>query len=119
MVKNRNENSVPRPAKQGIGLKPLEPNKIKAFTPYEFQGRNLTAYRGLLPVATMLAKHCFLDLIAEALTVDRSTNGLSMPQFIPSVVLASHIGFSRRYHMSFLQRDPMLTGILGVRSLPP
>jgi hypothetical protein len=119
MVKNRKQNSVPRPAKQGVGLTPPEPNKIKASTPYDFEGRNLTAYGGLLPVATMLEKLGFLDLIAEALTVDRATKVLTMPQFILSMVLASYIGFSRLYHMRFLQREPMLTGILGVLRLPP
>jgi len=42
------------------GLLP-EANKIGASTPYDFEGRNLTAYGGLLPVATMLEKlegHC-------------------------------------------------------------
>ena len=43
MVKNRKQNSVPKPAKQGVGVTPPEPNKIKASTPYDFEGRNLTA----------------------------------------------------------------------------
>ena len=119
MVKNRKQNSVPKPAKQGVGVTPPEPNKIKASTPYDFEGRNLTAYGGLLPVATMLEKLGFLDLIAEALTVDRATKALTMPQFILAMILASYIGFSRLYHMRFLQREPMLTGILGVLRLPP
>ena len=54
MVKNRTRDSVPRPVKQGVGDTAPEPNKIKASTPFDFQGRNLTAYGGLLPVATML-----------------------------------------------------------------
>jgi len=29
------------------------------------------------------------------------------------------VGFSRLHHMRFLQREPMLTGILGVLRLPP
>ena len=77
------------------------------------------AYGGLLPVATMLEKLGLLDLITEALTVDRATKALTMPQFILAMVLASYIGFSRLNHMQFLQREPMLTGILGVLRLPP
>jgi hypothetical protein len=119
MVKNRKQDSVPRPAKQGVGATAPEPNKIKASTPYDFEGRNLTAYGGLLPVATMLEKLGFLDLITEALTVTRPTKALTMPQFILAMVLASYIGFSRLYHVRFLQREPMLTGILGVLRLPP
>ena len=119
MVKNRKQDSVPGPAKQGVdGIAP-EPNKIKASTPFDFEGRSLTAYGGLLPVATMLEKLGFLDLVAETLTVKRTTKALTMPQFIVAMVLASYIGFSRLYHVRFLQREPMLTGILGVLRLPP
>jgi hypothetical protein len=33
-----------------------EPNKIGASTPFDFSGKGLTPYGGLLPVATMLEK---------------------------------------------------------------
>ena len=33
-----------------------EPNKINASTLYDFNGKNLTPYGGLLPVITMLEK---------------------------------------------------------------
>jgi hypothetical protein len=39
------------------------PNKIGASTPYDFKARNLTAYGGLLPVATMLEKLGFQQLV--------------------------------------------------------
>ena len=68
----------------GIPNFQILPNKIKASTPYDFAGLNLTAYGGLLPVATMLEKLGFLDLITEALTI---------PKFILAMVLAS-MGFS-------------------------
>jgi hypothetical protein len=119
MVKNRKQDSVPEPAKQGVGAPAPEPNKISASTPYDFKGRSLTAYGGLFPVATMLEKLGFLDLIAETLAVKRTTKALTMPQFIQAMVLASYIGFSRLYHLRFLEREPMLTGILGVLRLPP
>ena len=42
-----------------------EPLKIGASTPYDFTARNLTAYGGLLPVATMLEKLAFQQLVEE------------------------------------------------------
>src|SRR5437763_12973238 len=36
-----------------------------------------------------------------------------------AMVLALYVGFSRLNHLRFLQREPMLTGILGVLRLPP
>jgi hypothetical protein len=56
MVKNKTEHSDKEPAKQGAGEVIGELNKIGASTPYDFEGKNLTAYGGLLPVATMLEK---------------------------------------------------------------
>jgi hypothetical protein len=35
------------------------------------------------------------------------------------MVLACYVGFSRLHHLRFLQREPMLTGTLGVLRLPP
>ena len=84
MVKDSKQDSVPRAAKQGVGGAAPEPDKIKASTPYDFEGRNLTAYGGLLPVATMLEKLGFLNLakgIKEAHLVSKySSSGLVCPR---------------------------------------
>ena len=49
----------------------------------------------------------------------RQTRAMPANQFILAMVLACYVGFSRLHHMRFLQREPMLTGILGVLRLPP
>src|SRR5258708_22828461 len=100
------------------GVSP-QPNKIGPATPYDFDGKNLTAYGGLLPVGTLLEKLGFHQLIEETLKVNRLTRVMPAYQFILAMVLACYVGFSRLHHMRFLQRDPMLTGILGVQRLPP
>jgi hypothetical protein len=56
MVSNAIETKRRRPVDQGAPADTPGPNKIGAFTPYDFEARNLTAYGGLLPVATMLEK---------------------------------------------------------------
>jgi hypothetical protein len=98
-------------------LPPL--NKIGASTAYDFEGKNLTAYGGLLPVATMLEKLDFQALVEATLTVRRVTRAMSMYQFVLGMVLAAYVGFSRLNHVRFLMREPMLTGILKVGQLPP
>jgi hypothetical protein len=118
-VINKREHSEKRPAKQGAKEVIGEPNKIGASTPYDFEGRNLTAYGGLLPVATMLEKLGFQQLVEETLTVKRGTRSMSMYQFVLGMVLAVYVGFSRLYQLRFLEREPMLTGILQVLRLPP
>jgi hypothetical protein len=119
MVINTKEDSEKRPAKQGPEEVIWEPNKIGASTPYDFEGKNLTAYGGLLPVATMLEKLGFQQLVEETLTVKRATRVMPMYQFVLGMVLAVYVGFSRLHHLRFLEREPMLTGILKVVRLPP
>ena len=113
------EHSEKRGARQGAGRDIAEPNQIGASTPYDFTGKNLTAYGGLLPVATMLEKLGFQRIVEETLTGKRVTRAMSMYQFVLAMVLAAYVGFSRLHHMRFLKREPMLTGILKVLQLPP
>jgi hypothetical protein len=54
MVSNGNQATLGRRVNQGVHADIPEPNKIGSSTPYDFEARNLTAYGGLLPVATML-----------------------------------------------------------------
>jgi hypothetical protein len=42
-----------------------EPNRIGTFTLYDFDRKSLTAYAGLLPVATMLERLGFQQLVEE------------------------------------------------------
>ena len=116
---NKRKHSEKRSAKQEAEEVIGEPKKIGATTPYDFAGKNLTAYGGLLPVATMLEKLGFQQLVEETLTVKRATRSMSMYQFVLGMVLAVYVGFSRLHHLRFLEREPMLTGILQVLRLPP
>ena len=113
------QDSRPTPVNQGVGDDTPEPNKIGASTPYDFEAKNLTAYGGLLPVATMLEKLGFRQLVQETLTVKRKTKAMTMYQFVLAMVLACYVGFPRLFHLRFLKREPMLTGILAVLCLPP
>src|ERR1700733_13775916 len=56
IVTDRKKDSRKTPGKQGPEGSAPEPNKINASTQYDFAGRNLTPYGGLLPVITMLEK---------------------------------------------------------------
>lgn len=119
MVINRNQHSGRRPVDQGVSADIPGPNKIGGSTPYAFEVHNLTAYGGLLPVATMLEKLGFQQLIEENLTIQRQTRAMPVFRFILGMILACYVGFSRLHHLRFLKREPMLTGILQVAELPP
>src|SRR6266481_5486092 len=119
MVISEKQRSAKKPAKQGVAEGARKPIKIGASTPYDFDSKNLTAYGGLLPVATMLEKLKFRQLVEETLTVKRVTRAMPWYQFVLSMVLALYVGFSRLHHLRFLARDPMLVGILKVLELPP
>jgi Transposase DDE domain group 1 len=116
---NRKQHSEKKAARQGPEAVTPEVNKIGAATPFDFEAKNLTAYGGLLPVATMLEKLGFQQLIEETLTVNRITRVMPPYQFVLAIVLAIYVGFSRLSHLRFVQREPMLTGILKVVKLPP
>ena len=104
---------------QGDGAVSSGPIRIGASTPFDFTGRNLTAYGGLLPIATMLERLGFQALVEETLKIQRLTRAMPVYQFIVAMVLALYVGFARLNHLRFLEREPMLTGILKVLRLPP
>jgi hypothetical protein len=119
MVTNRRQLSAKTPANQGPEEIPPEPNEIGASTPYDFRGKNLTPYGGLLPVATMLEKLGFQSLVEKTVTVKRATRAMSWRQFVLGMVLGIYVGFSRLNQLRFIAQDPLLTGILKVSGLPP
>ncbi len=118
MVNTRNQDSRCEPVNQAVRALVPEPNKIGAATPYDFEAKNLTAYGGLLPVATMLEKLGFQQLLEETLTIKRKTRVMPVWRFVLAMVLACYVGFARLHHLRFLKREPMLTGILQVVELP-
>jgi len=118
MVNNTNEHTRKMPVKQGLQTVTPNPIKIGASTAFDFEGSNMTAYGGLLPVATMLEKLQFQQLIEEHVTIKRLTTSMPGFRFVLAMVLALYIGFSRLNHLQFLEREPMLTGILEVGQLP-
>ncbi len=109
------ESLVPQGAERVIP----EPNKIGASTPYDFEGRSLTAYGGLLPVAILLEKLGFQKLVEETLRVGRIPRAMTIYQFILGMVLAVYVGFTRLNHLRFVAQEPMFTGVLQVLRLPP
>jgi len=94
------------------------PNKINASTPYNFTGKNLTPYGGLLPVATMLEKLNFQELVVSTITSKRKTRVMGLEKFILGIVLGLYVGFERLSQLRFIAADPLLTGILEIEKLP-
>ena len=119
MVTSRKENRRKKPTRQGFQESPSGPNKIDASTPYQFNGKNLTAYGGLLPVATMLEKLGFQALVEDIITSNRETRVMSLYKFVLGIVLGLYVGFPRLNQLRFIAGDPMLTGILKEPRLPP
>ena len=117
-MKKKKKNVCKTPAKQRSGKVKPEPNKISASTPYDFNGKNLTAYGGLLPAATMLEKLGMEKLLEELITTSRIPRAMSIAKFVMAIVLSIYVGFSRLSHIKFIAKDPLLTGILQVNEVP-
>jgi hypothetical protein len=118
MVIDKKKHSDKPRLNQGSSTAIPEPNKIAASTHFDFQGKNLTPYGGLFPVATMLERLGFEKLVNEILTVTRIPRVMTIYQFVLGMVLAIYVGFARLNHLRFVAQDPMLTGILKVSRLP-
>ena len=99
MVSNRKKHTPKTRAKQEADAVIPKPMKIGAATPYDFQGSNLTAYGGLLPVATMLEKLQFRELIEQHVTIKRLTTSMPGFRFVLAMILAMYVGFSRLNHL--------------------
>jgi len=119
MVTSREQDSRKTPVKQGPEKTPPEPNKIGACTAYDFHGKSLTPYGGLLPMATMLEKLGFQALVEETITCSRLTRVMSLYQFVLTIVLGLYVGFARLNQLRFIARDPLLTGVVKVKRVPP
>jgi len=118
MVNEQQQDSGRRPANQGVRDVIPEPNEINASTPYDFNGKNLTPYGGLLPVITMLEKLGFQALVEQNLTSKRIPRAMDLYRFVLGIVLGLYIGFPRLNQLRFIARDPILTGILKITKLP-
>src|SRR6266581_4369913 len=101
MVNNTDEHTRKTRAEQGAKAGAPKPIKIGASTPYDFQGSNMTAYGGLLPVTTMLEKLQFQQLIEEHVTIKRLTTSMPGCRFVLAMILALYVGFSRLNHLQF------------------
>jgi hypothetical protein len=118
MVTHGNQDTRSRRSPQGSEGPTPEPNKINSSTPYDFSGKNLTPYGGLLPVITMLEKLGFQTLVEETVTSNRIPRAMDLYRFVLGIVLGLYIGFPRLNQLRFIARDPILTGILKVTKLP-
>jgi hypothetical protein len=85
---------------------------------YDFNGRNLTPYGGLLPVITMLEKLGFQPLVEQTVTSKRIPRAMDLYRFVLGIALGLYIGFPRLNQLRFIACDPILTGILKVAKLP-
>jgi len=66
---------------------------------YGFDRKNLTAYGGLLPVATMLEKLGFQQLVEETLTAQRVTRTMNRYQFVLTMVFGLCGVFATAHHL--------------------
>ena len=91
-MKNNRQHSGKTSARQGAEEVIPKPLQIGASTPFDFSARNLTAYGGLLPVATMLERLGFQLLVEETLSIGRQTRVMPVYRFVLAMVLALYVG---------------------------
>src|SRR5258708_24253675 len=102
MVNEQEQNSGRKPANQGVRDVIPEPNKISASTPYDFNGKNLPPYGGLLPVITMLEKLRLQALGEQTLNSKRLPRALHLYRFLLGIVLGLYIGVTLRKQFHYI-----------------
>jgi hypothetical protein len=117
--KAHSHRNQPPSAEKSIESSKDQPHAIGPSTVFDFEGQNLTPYGGLLPVATMLDKLGFEELVSEHVKVKRIPRAMSVYQFVIAMVLGMYIGFARLNQLRFVALDPMLRGIVRIARLPP
>lgn len=103
---------------RAVGRPGTTVNKIKADTPYEFTGKNMTPFGGLLPMAALLEKLEFNRVIETTLTVKRRERKFTIYQYVLAILIGLFIGLNRLSHLAAIARDKMVLGILHVEALP-
>jgi hypothetical protein len=119
MVRVSSKHSRKAPVPQAWPELSKKPHKISASTQYNFKGKDLTPYGGLYPVATMLEKLGFKQLVNDRLSVKRKPRSMSAYDFVLAMVLSIYVGFFRLNQLRFVAKDAMLTGLLNITQLPP
>src|SRR5580698_9443400 len=102
MVTQGNQDTRPRRSPQRSEGPTPEANKINASTPYDFAGKNLTPYGGLLPVITMLEKLDFQALVEQTVTAKRIPRVMDLYRFVLGILLGLYIGFPRLNQLRFI-----------------
>jgi hypothetical protein len=92
--------------------------KINSNTPYDFDGKQMTPYGGLLPLASLMEKTGFEKLCAQLVHTIRKTIAMKVTQFFVSIIISLYIGFDRLNHVRYIRKDPLITRLLGVKTLP-
>jgi hypothetical protein len=77
-VKTEKKHSRKTRTQQGPNPDIPQPDQIAVSTPFDFEGKNLTPYGGLFPVAVMLEKLGFQKLVEDTLTVHRIPRAMTI-----------------------------------------
>jgi hypothetical protein len=118
MVKSKTLRQLPNQNNRAVGRPGTTVNKIKADTRYEFTGRNMTPFGGLLPMAALLEKLEFNRIIETTLTVKRQERKFTLYQYVLAILIGLFIGLNRLSQLAAIAKDKMVLGILNVEALP-
>lgn len=92
--------------------------KITSDTTYGECTERLTAFGGLLALLKFLDLIKFKEVFEKHYTQPRREPKLGNYRMILGILMLLFIGFQRLGHFTYLKNDPMLLGILRVKSLP-
>jgi len=118
MVRLRKKTTRKKLVKQGRKQSHGRAIKIGPSTPHGYTDEYLTPFGGLLALEKLLDGLKFEELFNELFLEPTRTTLYGSYFFIKGFLMLLFVGFRRLYHFVYLEEDPMLLGILGVKRLP-
>jgi hypothetical protein len=118
MVRLRKKLTRKKLVKQGRKQSLGRAIKVGPSTPHGYTDEYLTPFGGLLALEKLLDGLKFEDLFKQLFLEPTRTTLYGSYFFIKGFLLLLFVGFHRLYHFVYVEEDPMLLGILGVKQLP-
>jgi hypothetical protein len=118
MVKSKGQDTGGKGQKQGKREGFGKARKIKGSTRHGYTEELLSPYGGLLPLVKLWEALQFDVVFSQTYLEPLRVTAYGSLFFVKGLLLLLFIGFCRLNHFVYVNEDPMLLGVLGVRQLP-
>jgi hypothetical protein len=118
MVKRQKKHSAKIGMNQDQSEGPEEPAKISPNTRYEYCSERLSPFGGLLALEKFMDAVKFKEVFEGFYQAPGRTPEQGHYKTVYGILVLLFIGFTRLWHLQYIQTDPMVCALFGVSKLP-